>query len=88
THGIMGQGAEARKLLDELHVLSTKKYVSAYDVALVHLGLGETDQAFEWLEKALAEHSNWMIWLKADPVFDSLRADSRFEQLVRDVGLP
>lgn len=88
THGIMGQGAEARKLLDELHVLSTKKYVSAYDVALVHLGLGETDQAFEWLEKALAEHSNWMIWLKADPAFDSLRADSRFEQLVRDVGLP
>jgi serine/threonine-protein kinase len=70
-----------------LQALSAERYVSAYDISLVYLGLGEKDQALEWLGKSLIERSNWMVWLKADPMFDSLRSEPRFEQLVRDVGL-
>jgi TolB-like protein len=88
TRGLMGEGAEARKILDELHLLSAKRYVSAYDMALVHLGLGETDRVMEWLEKAFKERSSWMVWLKAEPVFDNLRSDPRFQRIVQDVGLP
>jgi TolB-like protein/Tfp pilus assembly protein PilF len=88
THGLIGEGAEARKILDELQLLSGKRYVSAYDMALVHLGLGETDQSIEWLEKALIERATWMVWLNTEPVFDNLRLDPRFQRIVRDVGLP
>jgi TolB-like protein/Tfp pilus assembly protein PilF len=88
THGLIGDGAAARKILDELQLLSGKRYVSAYDMALVHLGLGETDRSIEWLEKALIERASWMVWLKTEPVFDNLRLDSRFQRIVRDIGLP
>ena len=87
-YGIAGQKAEAEKTLDSLHQMSSKKYVTPYGVALVYAGLGETDKVFEYLEKAYDDRSNWLIWLKLDPRWDSVRSDKRFTELVRRVGLP
>ena len=56
-------------------------FVNAY------LGLGETDQVFAWLERALNKKSNLMQWLAVDPMFDPLRSDPRFLDLVHRVGL-
>jgi hypothetical protein len=50
--------------------------------------LGEKDLAFTWLEKAFAERSHWLVWLRLDPRWDAIRADARFEQLIGRVGLP
>jgi DNA-binding HxlR family transcriptional regulator/Tfp pilus assembly protein PilF len=86
--GGAGQKAEPRGLLKELHAISKRRYVSAYCFALVHAGLGEKDQAFEWLEKAIVVHDVWLVWLKAEPRFDNLRADPRFQALLGRVGLP
>jgi hypothetical protein len=80
--------SEAQKLLDELDGLSQSRYVSAYDLALVHMGLGDKDRAFQLLEKAYQERSSALSWLKVDARLDPLRSDARFQDLIRRVGLP
>ena len=57
-------------------------------VAMVHIALGETDRAFEWLEKALEARDWQMALLNVEPAFDALRSDQRFSALVERVGLP
>jgi len=87
-YGITGQRAEAEKILSSLDQMSSQKYVTPYGIALVYTGLGETDKAFEYLQKAYDDRSNWLIWLNLDPRWDSVRSDKRFVALVRKVGLP
>jgi len=70
-----------------LKVLSKRRYVSPYFVALIYTGLGEEDQAFAWLQKAHEDRWGWLAYLKMDPRLDSLRADPRFADLARRIGL-
>jgi eukaryotic-like serine/threonine-protein kinase len=87
AYAVSGQRAEAQKMLDELQGLSKTRYVSAYHVGLIYTGLGDKEQAFHWLGKAADEGSHQLIWLKAEPRFDPLRSDPRFNELERKVGL-
>jgi hypothetical protein len=66
---------------------SKNNYVSPADIALFYARLNEKDQAFAWLEKALAERSILFNYLVADPRFDNLRRDPRLADLLRRVGL-
>jgi hypothetical protein len=52
---------------------------------LIHAGLGQNDRAFEWLEKADEERSEYFPWLNVDPRLDSLRSDPRFLDLLRRI---
>ena len=83
-----GRRAEARKVIDELEQLSKRKYVSPYFIAVIYSGLGERDQTFAWLEKAYQERHPYMTLIGVEPVFDPVRSDPRFADLVRRVGLP
>jgi TolB-like protein/DNA-binding winged helix-turn-helix (wHTH) protein/Tfp pilus assembly protein PilF len=83
-----GQRAEARQILSELLALSRKQWVSAYAIATVYSGLGETDRAFEWLEKAYRTRESWITYLISDCRIDPLRRDPRYADLLRRVGLP
>ena len=85
--GRSGDAAGARRMLDRLTTLSKKRYVPAAHVALVYMGLGDKDQAFRWLEKARDERSDFLRFLQVDPLFDPLRSDPRFADLVKSVGL-
>ena len=87
AYALSGQKAEARKLLDALKERSAREYVDPGLIALIYASLGEKDQAFGWLEKAYQERSSWMTWLKVEPKFDPLRADARFADLMRRVGI-
>ena len=75
-------------LMDEYKRLRKGKEVPAYYMALVYAGLGEKDEAFDWLEKAYQEHSWELVGLKVHPGFDPLRSDPRFQDIVHRVGLP
>lgn len=88
TYGEWAKPAEARMVLKRLNDLSSKKYVTPYGVALVYAGLGDNDQAFAWLDKAVQGRSHWLVWLNRDPRWDRLRSDPRFASLKRRVGLP
>ena len=83
-----GQRAEAEQVILRLKGLSRQRYVSAYNIALVHIGLGENEAALEWLEKACDERATALIFLKVAPEFDGLRAHPRFKALLRRIGLP
>jgi TolB-like protein/Tfp pilus assembly protein PilF len=62
--------------------------LSMHSIAEIHAALGQTNQAFEWLNKAYDQHDMQMVSLKVNPTIDGLREDSRFDDLVRRVGLP
>src|SRR6266542_4145522 len=85
-YAVTGKKSEARTLLDELKQLSAKEYVPATSVALIYAGLGEKDQAFAWLDTGYEQRAFQLPWIKLDPRFDSLRSDSRFEDLMRRIG--
>jgi TolB-like protein/Flp pilus assembly protein TadD len=82
-----GQLDEARKLLDELKDESSKRYVMSNSIALIHIGLNEKDQALEWLEKDVAERSSYATFLGIDPLYDDLRGDPRFKDLLKRLNL-
>jgi len=88
TYGAAGRTKEATELLDELTESSKQKYVAPYFFAGIHIGLGEHDRAFDYLEKAYEEHSHWLIYLHLDPSMDDLRNYSRFQDLMQRVALP
>jgi TolB-like protein/Flp pilus assembly protein TadD len=87
AYALSGQRGEALKILEELKDIATRRHVSPYEMAIVYIGLGETDQAFGWLEKSYAERERWMLQLKVAPFLDPLRSDARFADLVRRVGI-
>ncbi|MGH9348583.1 MAG: tetratricopeptide repeat protein, partial [Vicinamibacterales bacterium] len=87
VYGVSGRRAKARKILDELRRLSSRRYVSPYCVGVVHAGLGDTDQAFHWLQQAFDDRSTWLVYLGVDPTLDRLRSDRRFPELLRRIGL-
>ena len=88
TYARWGKREEAFKKLGELKELSRRRYVSTYWQALIHVGLGEKDQAFQLLQKACQERYVLLVHLNVNPHVESLRADPRFAELVRCVGLP
>lgn len=87
VYAISGQSSKARKVLAELKQLSRNRFVSPYDIALIYVGLGEKEKAFEWLEKAYESRSEMLVWSKIDPMLDALRTDSRFVNLMERIGL-
>ncbi len=90
TYARAGRVREARECLDLYRQLrrSDVETVGAYGIAIIHAGLGEKDQAFEWLEKAYEARELGMIFLKVDPPLDPLRSDPRFQDLLRRMNFP
>ena len=84
----LGQREEARRILQQLAEASKQRYTPALAFAVVHLGLGEHDQALNWLEKAYEERFNRLAYLRREPVWDPLRSDARFIDLLRRINLP
>ncbi len=81
-----GRRPEAEAILEELAAMTPRRYVSAAETAYIYVALGETNLAFAWLEKALAERAWGIVLLRVDPRADPLRADPRFPELLRRVG--
>jgi TolB-like protein/DNA-binding winged helix-turn-helix (wHTH) protein len=87
VYGRTGQVPQARLALARLEKWNRRRPVDPAAFVSPYVALGDRDQAFLWLDKAYAQHSNAMTWLKVDPVYDPLRNDPRFQDLLRRVGL-
>ncbi|MGH7530890.1 MAG: protein kinase domain-containing protein [Gemmatimonadales bacterium] len=77
-----GRAREARALLADLGAEARTGYVSPVAFAILHLGLGELQQALDWAERAYAERRGWLIYLRVNPVLDPLRDEPRFRALL------
>jgi tetratricopeptide (TPR) repeat protein len=82
AYGEWGHQAEAKQVLVRLNEMAGEKYVTPYGVALVYAGFGDKDQAFAWLNKAVAGRSHWLVWLNRDPRWDRIRS----EQSLHSIG--
>ena len=89
AYGVIGQRAQAEKVLRDLERKSKSTYVSPYTLATAYASLGEKEKAFQSLEKAYREKSPEISWhLRADVRIDNLRSDPRFQALLQRIALP
>jgi tetratricopeptide (TPR) repeat protein len=86
-YGASGRHELARELLQELEEQQRERYISAYNVMLVHLGLGDVDAALQWLERALEERSSALWFAPIEPRLDGIRNDPCYRDLVVRYGL-
>lgn len=85
AYALAGDKAKALTILQELKALSQQRCVSPFDIAVVHAGLGDVNSALHWLEEAYSQRVFRIIELTL-PMFDSLRPDRRWQELVRRIG--
>jgi DNA-binding winged helix-turn-helix (wHTH) protein/TolB-like protein/Tfp pilus assembly protein PilF len=85
---VSGWKGYLRKQIELMKAEAGNRPLPTYSMARLYARLGDNNQAIEWLHKAYDEHSNYLVFLKVDPMFDGLRADRRFADLLRKVGLP
>jgi TolB-like protein/Tfp pilus assembly protein PilF len=88
AYAVAGRTMKAKQVLEKLIHLSTQRYVPAVYMVGIYTALDEKDQAFEWLENAYNERSNYLIYIHREPALDSLRSDPRYQTLIRRIGLP
>jgi len=84
-----GNKKQALKILSQLHALQRKSQDVSFDLAMVELGLGNKESAISWLQELDEEHEDdGLLFLSSDPVFDPLRSDPRFQDIVRKMTFP
>jgi TolB-like protein/Tfp pilus assembly protein PilF len=90
AYAVSGQRKNALNVLEQYKRLRAAKqrYISPYKIAAIYTGLGETDQAIEWLEEAYEERSILLLYLNIESLWDPLRSDPRFQDLLRRMNFP
>lgn len=88
AYAVAGRRAEARRLLEELKARSKQGYVPWFYLAGIYAGLGDKDQAFANLEKAYEQHEQGLAVMNREPMFDPLREDPRYRELLRRMRYP
>jgi len=88
AYALSDRNDEAEKLLQELQEKGKSEYVLPTLFAEVYASLGNTDEAFQWLEKAYQERQWNMFLLKTHTWWEPLRSDPRFDELVQQMKFP
>ncbi len=83
----MGRTGEARIIIARLQDDVRRDGIGRYEIALVYAGLGEKDEAFQWLQDAYRAHDVGLVYLKVDPCLAPLRSDPRLRELMQRIGL-
>jgi TolB-like protein/Flp pilus assembly protein TadD len=86
-YAVSGDMLNANKILERMTALSADKYVPAIYFAVVYIGLNRKDDAFHWLDKAVQERCEYLVYLGSEPLADPLRGDPRFATLLSRIGL-
>ena len=80
-YAVSGRRADALKMVKEFKDLSSRAYVDPYNIAVIYAGLGDKDEAFQWLEKGYEQRSSGMPYLATDPFWSEMRSDPRYADL-------
>ncbi|HYO77529.1 MAG TPA: tetratricopeptide repeat protein, partial [Thermoanaerobaculia bacterium] len=81
TYAIAGQDEDALELVGALNEEAERRYISPYDIAVIHAGLGDAPSAIAQLRKALEDRSAWMVFLNVDPRLDAVRDEPAFAEI-------
>ena len=85
---LSGDRVGAEKIIADLQQLSKRTYVSPWLFAMIYPDLGDKEKALTWLERCYKRREHDLVFSKVWPMFDSLRSDTRYQDLMRRVGLP
>ena len=85
---VSGDKSGAQKVLGDLKQLSHRRYVPAIYFAVLEVGLGDANAAFQWFDKAYGERNDRLVYLAVDPLTEPVRNDPRFSKLLTRIGLP
>ena len=80
-----GRKTEALQIIAQLQAMTSNRYVSPYGLAQIYAALNDNEQTYRWLQAAYDDHAVWMTYLAVDPVFDRLRPEQRFQEMLRRV---
>jgi eukaryotic-like serine/threonine-protein kinase len=83
----VGRTEEARKILTDMDAAPVSDHIPAQERALIYIGLGDNDSAFNWLEKSYEDRFASIVSLTSDPFWDALKSDRRFAVLARKLNL-
>lgn len=86
AHAAAGEKRTASQLTNELEKSQAQRYVLPYNIAKIYAVAGDSDKAFAWLDKAYAEGNPDLIELNSEPIFDGLRGEARFSNLMERIG--
>lgn len=86
TYAATGKREEAVEILKKLRQIAKKRHIAPYFFAEVHIGLGDLDKALNYLKQSYEQHNVQLCWMKVEPIFDTLRDDPRFNELLKQVG--
>jgi tetratricopeptide (TPR) repeat protein len=86
-YAVSGRHDDALRSVAQLKDMSAHRYVPAMYMALIFTGLGDKNQAFHWMNTAVDERTEYLIYLASEPLADPLRDDLRFAELANKVGI-
>lgn len=86
-YAVSGRHVDAQKAIAKLQILATHRYVPAIYFAVIYTGIGDKDEAFRWLDAAVSERAEYLVYLGSEPLADPLRNDPRFSELLKRVGI-
>jgi TolB-like protein/Tfp pilus assembly protein PilF len=87
VYGKLGRRSEADAVIKELQTRYDAKQADGRDLAVLYAGLDDKDKAFEWLQKAFENRSVFLVFLRLEPLMESLRSDARWNELEKRVGI-
>jgi len=82
-----GKKDEAEKLIHQVEEIAKKQYICNYEISQAYAAMGETKQAFKWLNSGIKQQCDCMIWLQGEPWMDPIRTDKQYQDLIQRVGL-
>ena len=88
ANALLGETDKAQAMIDNYLERNKTEYVRASFVAIQYAAIGDNDEAFKWLEKAYDDREMWLEWLRSDPLWDLLRDDPRFDELIARMNFP
>jgi tetratricopeptide (TPR) repeat protein len=87
SYGVTGNTGEAQKVVRAMEDISKRRFISEYDFAVAHSGW-KNEETLRWLEKAYESRTGLLVYARVDSVWDDLRPDPRFQDLVKKIGIP
>jgi TolB-like protein/DNA-binding winged helix-turn-helix (wHTH) protein/Flp pilus assembly protein TadD len=88
VYGQWGRQAQAHRALQALEEMNKRHPVDPAPLAWAHMGMGHREEALRWLEKAYDQHSSGIVTLKVEPIYDPVRSDPRFTEIIRKMQFP
>jgi serine/threonine-protein kinase len=87
-YGMIGDIEKAENMLAQLMEIRESDYLPAINISMVHIGLGNIEEALDWLEKGYEERNALMVWVREDPLYKPLYNEPRFQEIVHKMNFP